>query len=156
MTAIFSQGYSIRLLTSLSEEETCRRLRVALRKEGLELEQEVDVSGEIQKHIGLSLRKYIILSVWSPIATYQALLAIPEAGIFVPFHLVVASHDGQTMVTAVNPDWLAQVVDRLGFRLLAKDVSARLRRALKVLEVPANDEHETRTPSANANVEILR
>ncbi len=130
---VFNQEHSTRLLTTLSEEETCRALRRALRKEGLEVSEEVDLSDEIESHIGLSLRKYIILSVWSPLATYQALLAIPEAGLFVPFHLAVTSHRGQTLVMVVNPEWLAQVVDRIGFRLLAKDVSAKLKRALETL-----------------------
>lgn len=129
-----NQKYATRLLTGLSEEETCRTLRQALRKEGLEVGEAVDLSREIEKHIGLSLRKYTILSVWSPLATYQALLAIPEAGLFVPFHVAVASHNGQTLVMVVNPDWLAEVVDRIGFRLLAKEVSAKLRRALRALE----------------------
>lgn len=131
---ISNQGHSYWLLTSLSEEETCRMLRAALRKEGLEVAGEANVSREIERHIGLALRKYIILSVWSPLATYQALLAIPEAGIFVPFHIAVTSRDGQTLVMAVNPDWVARVIDRTGFRLLAKDLSERLRRALRALE----------------------
>lgn len=126
---ISNQGYSTRLLIGLSEEEICRTLRQALRKEGLEVAEEVDLSGEIERHTGLSLRKYTIMSVRSPLATYQALLAIPETGLFVPFHLAVASHNGQTLVMVVNPDWLAQVVDRIGFRVLEKEVSAKLRRA---------------------------
>lgn len=127
-------GRSYWLTTSLSEEEACRALRTALRNEGLEVANEVDVSREIERHIGLSFRKYLILSVWSPFATYQALLAIPEVGIFVPFHLAVTSRDGQTLVMAMNPDWFARGTDRIGFRLLAKDVSARLGRALRALE----------------------
>lgn len=51
----------------------------------------------------------------------SALPALPGAGVFVPFHLVVASGEGQTFVGAVNPDWLAQGVDRLGFRLIVSD-----------------------------------
>lgn len=131
---IGDNGYSIRIGTALSPEAACRALRTALRDEGLEVSNEVDLSRDIEKHIGLSFRKYFILSVWSPIATYQALLAIPEAGIFVPFHIAVTSRDGQTFVMAMNPNWLARWIDRIGFRLLAKDVSARLNRALRALD----------------------
>ena len=145
---ISNQKYSTRVLTSLSEEEACRTLRQALRNEGLEVAEEVDLSEEIERYIGLSLRKYTILSVWSPLATYQALLAIPEAGLFVPFHVAVASHNGQTLVMVVNPDWLAQVVDRIGFRLLAKDVSAKLKRALQALDVSEASREEFETPTA--------
>jgi len=147
---ISNQEYSTRVLTSLSEEETCRTLRQALRKEGLEVTEEVDLSEEIERHIGISLRKYTILSVWSPLATYQALLAILEAGSFVPFHVVVAFHNGQTLVMVVNPDWLAQVVDRIGFRLLAKEVSAKLRRALRALEVSELTREELETAATGA------
>ncbi len=131
---ICNQGHSFWLLTSLSEEETCRKLRAALRMQGLEVAEQIDLSKEIAKHIGLSVSKYFILSVWSPLATYQALLAIPEAGLFVPFHVAVTSRNGRTLVMVVNPDWLARVVDRIGFRLLAKDLSGRLSRALQTLE----------------------
>ncbi len=132
---IAEHGYSIHLLTNLSTEETCHRLRNALRNEGLELAGEVNLSRKIESHTGLPFRTYTILNVWSPSATFHALLAIPEAGLFVPFHLVVASHEGQTSVMVVNPDWLANIVDRVGFRLLAKDVAAKLRRALATLEI---------------------
>lgn len=145
---ISNQKYSTRVLTALSEEEACRTLRHALRNEGLEVAEEVDLSEEIERHIGLSLRKYTILSVWSPQATYQALLAIPEAGLFVPFHVAVASHNGQTLIMVVNPDWLAQVVDRIGFRLFAKDLSAKLKRALQALDVSEASREEFETPTA--------
>jgi uncharacterized protein (DUF302 family) len=133
--AMFGQhGYLIRVLTKLSTEETCHCLRNALRHEGLELAGEVDLSRKIKSYTGLDFPTYTILNVWCPFATFHALLAIPEAGLFVPFHLVVASDNGQTSVSVVNPDWLATIVDRIGFRLLAKDVGAKLRRALSALE----------------------
>lgn len=147
---VFNAEHSIRMITSLGEEETCRVLRTALREQGLEVTDEVDLSEEIERHIGLSLHKYIVLSVWSPLATYQALRAIPEAGLFVPFHLAVASHHGQTLVMAVNPDWLAQVIDRIGFRLLAEEVSAKLRRALRALEASEVTREELETPTATS------
>jgi uncharacterized protein (DUF302 family) len=145
---VFNQKHLTRLLTTLTEEETCRTLRRALRKEGLKVSEEVDLSREIERHIGLSLRKYINLSVWSPLATYQAMLAIPEAGLFVPFHLAVTSHQGKTLVMVVNPEWLAQVIDRIGFRLLAKDVSAKLKRARASLEASEVTQEELETPTA--------
>lgn len=133
---MFAQhGYSIRVLTKLSTEETCHRLRNALRDEGLELAGEVDLSRRIESYTGLAFPTYRILNVWCPYATFHALLAIPEAGLFVPFHLVVASDNGRTSVTVVNPAWLANIVDRIGFRLLAKDVGAKLKRALSTLEM---------------------
>ena len=127
-------GYSISLSTNLSTEEACHRLRDALRNEGLELAGEVDLSKKIESHTGLAFGTYKILNVWCPFATFHALLAIPEAGLFVPFHLVVESRGKQTSVTVVNPEWLATVIDRVGFRLLAKHVGVRLRHALATLE----------------------
>jgi len=147
---ISKQEYSTRVLTSLSEEETCRTLRQALRKEGLEVTQEVDLSEKIERHIGLSLSKYAIFSVWSPLATYQALLTMPEAGLFVPFHLAITSLNGQTLVMVVNPDWLAQMIDRIGFRLLAKEVSAKLRRALRALKASEVTREELETAATGA------
>lgn len=147
---ICNDGRSYWLLTSLSEEETCHALRTALRNEGLEVATEVDVSRDIERHIGLSFRKYFILIVWSPLATYQALLAIPEAGLFVPFHIAVTSRDGETFVMALDPEWLARWIDRIGFRLLVKDVSARLDRALRSLDGTATTKRSLETTTTAA------
>jgi len=147
----FNQQHSLtRVVTTLSEEETCRALRRALRTEGLELTEVADLSKEIERHIGLSPRKYIVLSIWSPLATYEPLLANPEAGLFVPLHLAVASCQGQTLVMVVNPDWLAQVIDRIGFRLMAKEISTKLMRALAVLNPARQKEVSGHTPTAEA------
>jgi uncharacterized protein (DUF302 family) len=137
----FNQQHSLtRVVTTLSEEETCRALRRALRTEGLELTEVADLSKEIERHIGLSPRKYIVLSIWSPLATYEPLLANPEAGLFVPLHLAVASQEGQTLMMVVDPDWLALTFDRIGFRLMAKDISTKLKRALAALNAARQEE----------------
>ena len=86
---------------------------------------------EINNSLGLSQGQYTILSVWNSIAAYQALLAIPEAGVFIPIHIVVTIHEGQTLVSVMDPEWLTEAVDRLGFQVLAKDLAARLRRVLE-------------------------
>lgn len=128
--------YSMQVLTNLSEKDACRALRQALRKEGLEVSEEVDFSSEIESRIGLSLPTYTTMRVWRPLETYQALLATPEAALFVPIQLAVVARDGRTLVMVVNPNWLAQVLDRISFRLLAKEVSTRIRHALRALEQP--------------------
>jgi uncharacterized protein (DUF302 family) len=133
--AMFSnQRFAIRLLTSLSHRETCRRLRAALENEGLEVVAEVDLSKHIENHTGLTLQKYTVLTVCSSLETYHALLADPEAGIFLPFHVVVTPYFQKTLVAAVAPEWLGEVVDKLSFRLLAIDASEKYRRALSTLE----------------------
>jgi len=145
----FNQQHSLtRVVTTLSEEETCRSLRRALRTEGLELTEVADLSKEIERHIGLSPRKYIVLSIWSPLATYEPLLANPEAGLFVPLHLAVASQEGQTLMMVVDPDWLALTFDRIGFRLMAKDISTKLKRALAALNAARQEEVVAHTKSS--------
>ena len=147
---VVQHAYSIGLLTNLSPEETCHRLRDALRNEGLELAGEVDLSKKIESHTGLAFSTYRILNVWCPFATFHALLAIPEAGLFVPFHLVVESRGKETSVTVINPDWLMNIVDRVGFRMLAKDVGAKLRRSLSTLEASETTRKEAQATFAKS------
>jgi uncharacterized protein (DUF302 family) len=131
---ISNQRFSIRLLTSLSQKEACKRLRVALEKEGLEVLDQVDLSGHIENRTGLTLGKYTVLTVCSSLETYYALLVGPEAGIFLPFHVVVTPYHEKTLIAVVEPEWLAEVVDTLSFRLLATEVSEKYRRALAALQ----------------------
>ncbi len=140
---LLNQGFSIRLLTSLSQRETCRRLRAALEKEGLEVVDEVNLSRHIEDHTGLTLQKYTVLTVCSSLETYHAILADPEAGIFLPFHVVVTPYRQKTLVAAVAPEWLGDVVDKLSFRLLAIDASEKYRRALAALETPEGSHPES-------------
>jgi len=125
-----SNGFSIRFLTNLSQKEACKRLRAALKTEGLEVVDQVDLSGHIENRTGLTLSKYKVLTVCSSFETYYALLASPEAGIFLPFHVVVTPYQGKTLIAVVEPEWLAEVVDNLRFRLLAVEVSEKYKRAL--------------------------
>lgn len=137
-----NQRFAIRLLTSLSHRETCRRLRAALENEGLEVVGQVDLSRHIENHTGLTLQKYTVLTVCSSLETYHALLADPEAGIFLPFHVVVTPYRQKTLVAAVAPEWLGHVVDKLSFRLLAIDAAEKYRRALSVLETAQGAQQE--------------
>ena len=126
--------FSIRFLTSLSQKEACKRLTAALKKEGLEVVDQVDLSGYIENRTGLTLSKYKVLTVCSSLGTYYALLASPEAGIFLPFHVVVTPYHGKTLIAVVEPEWLAEVVDNLSFRLLAIEISEKYKRALAALQ----------------------
>lgn len=142
-----SEEHSIQVLTGFTVKEACRELRTVLKDEGLEVGEELNISRKIHDHTGLVSPEYVIVDVWSPLATRQALLAMPEAGVFVPFHLVVASREAQTLVMAVDPDWLAQIVDRLCFRVLVNDLFERLKRALARLEEPRIARSELNRPS---------
>jgi uncharacterized protein (DUF302 family) len=134
MSTLSNNGFSIRLLTSLSQKEACKRLTAALKNEGLEVVDQIDLSGHIENRTGLTLGKYTVLTVCSSFETYYALLASPEAGVFLPFHVVVTPYHGKTLIAAVEPEWLAAVVDNLSFRLLATEVSEDYQRALAALQ----------------------
>lgn len=126
--------FSVRLLTAISQAEACRRLRISLHEQDLDIMDELDLSSRVKDRTGLSFGEYTILMVWFPLPAYHALLATPEAGAFIPFHLVVCSCQGKTLVSYVSPEWLAETIDRIEFRLMAKDIAIRLERAVSVLE----------------------
>ena len=127
--------FSVRLLTTLSQEEACHRLRISLKEQDLDIMEEVDLAARVRNRTGLSFGEYTILTVWSPLTAYHALLAIPEAGAFIPFHLVVCSYRGKTLISYVSPEWLAEAIDRIEFRLMANEISTKLERAVSALDV---------------------
>jgi uncharacterized protein (DUF302 family) len=135
MPVVSNNGFSIRFLTNLSPKEACKRLKAALENEGLEVLDQFDLSAHIENRTGLTPEgKYTVLTVCSSLDTYHALLASPEAGVFLPFHVLLTPYNNKTLIAIVRPEWLAEVVDKLSFRLLAMDVSEKYKRALGALE----------------------
>ena len=102
-------------------------VKASLKRESCEILAEVPFHREIEREIGLHLRRYTVLVVWDPFQTYQGLLSERGAGLFLPFHFLVADIGGSTLVAALNLDFIARSASTLGVQLLLRNLEHKIR-----------------------------
>lgn len=102
-------------------------LKGILQREGCQILSEVPFHRELEREIGLHLRDYTVLVVWDPFQTYQGLLSEKGAGLFLPFHFLVADVGGSTLIAALNLDLIARAASTLGVQLLLRNLEQKIR-----------------------------
>lgn len=122
-----TRDISLSMLTALPFEQCLSFLRLALRREGFQVIAEVPFHREFERHVGLRWRNYTVLVVWSPFLAYQAVLSDRDAGMFMPFHFVVAENGESTLVAATNHALFGRTVGTIGVQVLARDITRKIR-----------------------------
>jgi len=107
--------------------DSLNMLKGILEREGCQVLAEVSFHREIERQMGLHLRKYTVLVVWEPFQMYQGLLTEHGAGLFLPFHFLVADTGGTADVAALNPDFIAPSASTLGVQLLLRNLRQKIR-----------------------------
>lgn len=133
IAAAHTHSFSRRIL--LGHEQTLDILHSALEQEGFQILCEVPFHREFQKSIGVSCRKYTVLVVWRPFETYRAVLTEDDAGLLVPFNVVVAEEDQATLVAVNRRFEICRCKLALGLALLLRDVEIRMQRVIAALEL---------------------
>jgi uncharacterized protein (DUF302 family) len=130
-----SHEISISVETPLPFGECLVRLRRILSHAGFRVLAEVPFHREFEEHLGLKWPRYTVLVVWSPFHAYQSVLNDAEAGILLPFHIVVAEREKGTLVAATNLSLLGHMTGRIGLRLVGNDLTKQIQRILDQLRV---------------------
>jgi uncharacterized protein (DUF302 family) len=114
-----------------SHEEGTKRIRVSLADQGFGILTEIDLSATMKKKLGKELVPYLILGACHPPSAWTAVQAEPAIGLLLPCNVVVTvDGDGQTVLGAIDPGAMFQVVDAEGMDVLVEDVRQRLQAAL--------------------------
>jgi uncharacterized protein (DUF302 family) len=130
-----SQGkYGIQTKVNTSYEETIPRVTEALKKEGFGVLTEIDVKETIKKKLGKEFPKYIILGGCNPDLAFRALSAETEIGLLLPCNVIVYEKDGETVVSAQDPEAALSVVGNPELAPIAKEARERLARAIASLK----------------------
>ena len=79
-------------------EEALKLIRGALGRAGLSVLGELDISGRIQRSLGIGMAQCKVLYVCSQQTILEAINVRPAVGIFLPLHLVVSAHSEQTEI----------------------------------------------------------
>lgn len=133
-------GFTIR--TYLSYAAAVEAITAALKTEGFGVLTTIDVQATLKQKLGADISPYVILGACNPPLAHRALAAEPEIGLLLPCNVIVyASSDGATTISAIDPEAQFALVQRADLADLAREVSARLQRALSQIPVEAPSSH---------------
>ena len=127
-------GYGYSITTPLDYESAIGAVTEALKTEGFGVLTTIDVQATLKQKLGADMRPYVILGACNPPLAHRALSAEPEIGLLLPCNVIVyADAAGTTTISAIDPEAQFRLVGREDLALLAREVSARLRRVLETL-----------------------
>lgn len=122
--------YGYKRQVNIPYEQTVERVKQELQKEGFGVLTEIDVKATIKKKLGLDFDKYIILGACNPPFAHKALLAERDIGLVMPCNVIVYEDNGKTSIAAIKPTITMNVVKNPKLEELAKEVEAKLKKAV--------------------------
>jgi uncharacterized protein (DUF302 family) len=112
-------------------EQTLERVTRELAKEGFGVLSDIDVAATLKKKLGLDMPAYRILGACNPQFAHRALALEPQIGALLPCNIVVRKDAaGKTVVEAMDPQAVLQLVDRPEIEEIAREVRSRLERVV--------------------------
>jgi uncharacterized protein (DUF302 family) len=85
-------------------EQGLKAVRRALTEGDLQIQYEMDISGRLERELGIGLGPCRVLCVDHPFSTLEAMIADPSAGVLLPLHVVVSGLDAGTVIHILNPE----------------------------------------------------
>ena len=123
--------YGFGRTVALPFDTAVARVTAALAAEGFGILTEIDVQATLRKKLGLDRPRQKILGACNPPIAAQALDAEASIGLLMPCNVVVREDAaGQVHVEMLDPIALFALTGRADVEPLARDVRARLDRAL--------------------------
>ena len=126
-------NYAFGKTTKLEFDQAVRRVTEELAKEGFGVLTDIDVSATLKKKLGLDTPPYRILGACNPQLAHKALEAEPQIGALLPCNIVVRKSGKDTIVEAMDPLAVMQLVGKPEVAKLGGEVRARLERVLSNL-----------------------
>ena len=123
-------GYTLTHTTTLPFADAVERVRAELQSEGFGVLTEIDVQATLKEKLDVDREPYVILGACNPQLAHEALTAEPELGTLLPCNVVVSERNGETHVSAIDPERMLSIVDRDDLAPLAAEVRARLVRVV--------------------------
>lgn len=121
-----SRSLALSTTTRLPFTKCLALLRHSLSRAGFRVLAEIPFDREFEQHVGLGWKRYTVLLVWSPFQAYQAILTDEEAGILLPFHLIVAETPDGTHLASTDIEMLGHLSGQIALELLGGNISRRL------------------------------
>ena len=123
---MLATGYTLTRTTPLPFGEAVEHVRAELKAEGFGVLCEIDVQATMREKLGVEGDPYVILGACNPALAHQALQAEPELGVLLPCNVVVYEREGETQISAIDPERMLSIVDNDQLAPVAAEVKQRL------------------------------
>lgn len=104
-------NYALKIKTPLSYEDAKKKVTQLLKEEGFGILTEIDVAAVLKEKIDVDFRKYVILGACNPTFAHLTMSAEPLTGVFLPCNVIVYEEGEGSVIAAMNPYMMAQVID---------------------------------------------
>ena len=119
-------GYTLTRTTLLSFGEAVEHVRAELKAEGFGVLCEIDVQATMREKLGVEGDPYVILGACNPALAHQALQAEPDLGVLLPCNVVVYEREGETQISAIDPERMLSIAGNDQLAPVAAEVKERL------------------------------
>ena len=126
-------GYGRTILVDDPVAEAVPRVKEALKAQGFGTLTEIDVQATLREKVGADVDPYVILGACNPHLAHRALQAEPDVGLLLPCNVIVRTHGDRTMVSALDPEVIADMADHPDLRPIAEEATRLLDAALESL-----------------------
>ena len=117
----------------LTLDEAVPVVKDAFADQGFGTLTEIDVQATLRDKLGEHVDPYLILGMCNPQLAHRAIGIEPAIGALLPCNVVLRSHDGRTLVQALDPTIMATVAERDELNPVAAEASVRVEAALRQL-----------------------
>lgn len=126
-------GYGRTVLIDDPVDEAVVRVKDALKAQGFGTLTEIDVQATLREKIGAEVDPYVILGACNPTLAHRALQAEPDVGLLLPCNVIVRVHEDRTVVSALDPEIIADLTDHPDLGPIADEATRLLDAALESL-----------------------
>jgi uncharacterized protein (DUF302 family)/glutaredoxin len=123
---MLATAYTLTRPTLLPFAEAVERARAELKAEGFGVLCEIDVQATLREKLGVEGEPYLILGACNPPLAHQALQAEPELGVLLPCNVIVYERQGETRISAIDPERMLSIVGNDQLAPVAAEVKERL------------------------------
>lgn len=127
--------YYIATILQISFDEAIAKAEAALKEQGFGVISRIDIQDTLKTKIGVDFRPYTILGACNPELAHEALKLEDKVGTMLPCNVVVqARGERETEIAAIDPVASMQAIDNPQLQEAARQVRARLEKAVLSLE----------------------
>lgn len=108
-------------------EKVRKKVKKALQETGFEVVFEINFSELIENRLGIKIKEYLILEILNPFMAFQLLLTSQQAGLFIPFRIVMFEDNEENItVSVLNPGEVTNLTDNVILKVIAGEASEKL------------------------------
>ncbi|TDO89310.1 uncharacterized protein (DUF302 family) [Halanaerobium saccharolyticum] len=125
-------NYGIQKTVKLSYQETIKKVKAELKKEGFGVLTELDMKKIFKEKLDKEMNEYIILEACNPAFAFEGIAEEPELGLLLPCNVIVYKTETEEVkVAAVDPKKALGMSENKRINEIAQEIQTRLERVIE-------------------------